>query len=155
MRLAMDPISIVTGAAGLTVTCVKIYSVLWSLVENIRNVDSNIAGLYEEIKGLSQVLEAINKSWNPKATAALRQADPEGTLWATVKASLDDCRATLEKLEKELDGAQANGVFARSFLRRPLRQIRLNMKMSDIIVYKQRVQSHNSAMQSALQMISV
>jgi hypothetical protein len=151
----MDPLSIVAGAAGLTTTCIKISTVLYTFIDNTRNVDSNVAGLYEEVKGLLQVLEAINKSWNQNSATVLRQVDLGGTLWSTVKASLDDCRTTLEKLDNELNEVQATGFLGRSFLRRPVTQIKFNMRMTDITVYKQRVHSHNSAMQSALQMISV
>jgi hypothetical protein len=151
----MDPLSIVAGAAGLTVTCVHISTVLSSFISDSRNVDSNVAGLYEEVKGLSNVLKAINKSWNQNSATALRQADLDGNLWVTVRASLGDCRATLERLGRELNGVQSTGFFRKSFLRRPVTQIRLNLRMSDIVIYKQRIQSHNSAMQSSLQMISV
>ena len=150
----MDPLSIATGSASLVVLCVKTSASLYSWIDDTRQVDSNVAALCDEILALSRVLDAISKTCkrNPQI-AAPRTGD--GSLWISVKASLDDCTATLEKMSLMLDEVQKGEFMGRGFLRRPTKQIKFSSKTKDIVVYKQRVQSYNSAMQSALHMINL
>lgn len=72
-----------------------------------------------------------------------------------MRSSLDDCNNTLEKLDKKLDDVQKSSRIGRGFLRKPTKLIKLNMNMKEILAYKQRVSWHNSAMQSAFQLINV
>ena len=118
-------------------------------------MDSNVDDLVREIKSLSRVSEAISQSWTQNPMIATAQTHSDGNLWGSVRASLDDCQGTLGKLKKKLDGLQNERVFARGFLRKPTKLIKLNMKMKDILLFKQQIHSYNNAMQSALQMINV
>jgi hypothetical protein len=129
--------------------------VIFTFVDDTRMVDSSVSNLLHEILGLSQVSEAISQTWtqHPKIVAA--EAGNNGNLWASVKATIDDCKSTLGKLDTKLDEVQNGGFFGRGFLRKPTKLVKLNMKMKDILLFKQQVHSYNNAMQSALQMINV
>jgi hypothetical protein len=118
-------------------------------------VDSNVNDLLHEILGLSRVSEAISQSWTQNPMIAAAETHSDGNLWGSVRASLDDCQSTLGKLNKKLDELQNGSVFARGFLRKPTKLIKLNMNMGDILLFKQQIHSYNNAMQSALQMINV
>jgi len=118
-------------------------------------VDSNVAALCEEVVGLSRVLDAIHKSWKQEPLVAIASHGPDAELWASLKPSLKDCRKTLEKLHQKLEDVQKSSFIGRSFLRRPVKQIRLNMKTKDIVTYQQRIHSYSLAMHSALQAINV
>jgi hypothetical protein len=129
--------------------------VIFTFVDDTRMVDSSVSNLLHEILGLSRVSEAISQTWTqyPKIVAA--EAGNNGNLWASVKATIDDCKSTLGKLDTKLDEVQNGGFFGRGFLRKPTKLVKLNMKMKDILLFKQQVHSYNNAMQSALQMINV
>lgn len=86
---------------------------------------------------------------------AAAETNNNGNLWASVKASINDCKITLAKLDSKLDEVQTGGFLGRGFLRKPTKLVKLNMKMKDIVLFKQQVHSYNNAMQSALQMINV
>jgi hypothetical protein len=118
-------------------------------------VDSSVSDLLQEILGLSRVSEAISQTWtqHPKIVAA--EGGSNSNLWASVKATIDDCKSTLGKLDTELDEVQKGGFLGRGFLRKPTKLVKLNIKMKDILLFKQQVHSYNNAMQSALQMINV
>lgn len=118
-------------------------------------MDSNLTELYEETLGLSRVLGAIAKSWKQIPFIAVAQADPDGNLWSAVKTTLDDCKSTLEKLDNKINDVQREGVFGRGLMRKATKQIKLNMRMKDIVLFKQQIHWYNSGMQSALQMINV
>lgn len=150
----MDPLSIATGSASLVVLCVQVSATLYTWIDDTRQVDTNVAALCEEILALSRVLDAISKTWKRNPQIASAQTD-DGTLWISVKASIDDCKATLEKLNLMLDDVQKGSFVGRGFLRKPAKQIKFSLKTKDISVYQQRMQSYNSAMQSALHMINL
>lgn len=127
---------------------------IYTFVDDARNVDSNVNDLLQELLGLSRVLEAISQSWTQNPIIAT-QAHSDGNLWSSVRASLDDCKSTLAKLDKKLDDIQKSSFLGRGFFRKPTKLIKLNMNMKDILVFKQQIHSYNGAMQSALQMINV
>jgi hypothetical protein len=83
------------------------------------------------------------------------EASRNGNVWASVEASIDDCKKTLQKLDAKVDEVQTLGFVGRGLFRKRSKLIKLNMKMKDILLFKQQVHSYNSAMQSALQMINV
>ena len=123
---------------------------IYTFVGDALSVDDSISGLCKEMVGLSRVLEAWKQ--NPLLVAA--QANTDGNLWIGVRASLDDCKNTLEKLEKKIDEVQKSSFLWRGFLRKPTMSIKLNMRIKDITTFKQHIHSYSSAMQSALQMIN-
>lgn len=118
-------------------------------------MDTNVKDLLQEIGGLSSVLEAISQSWTKDPLIVSAQAHSGGNLWGSVRSSLDDCSDTLGKLDKKLEDIQKGSLLGRGFLRKPTKLIKLNMNMKEIMGYKQRVSWHNSAMQSAFQLINV
>jgi hypothetical protein len=129
--------------------------ILYTFVDDARSVDDSISSLCKEIMGLSRVLEAVSQAWKQNPLLVAAQVNTGGSLWISVRASLDDCKSTLEKLEKKIDEVQKSSFLGRGFLRKPTMSIKLNMKMRDITMFKQQVHSYNSAMQSALQMINM
>ncbi len=128
---------------------------IYNFIDDAKQVDSNINDLLQEILGLSRVSEAISKSWTQNPMVVEAQAQSDVDLWGSVKASLDDCQTTLRKLDTKLDEVQKSSFFGIGFFKKPAKLIKLNMKMKDILLYKQQIHSYNNAMQSALQMINM
>jgi hypothetical protein len=133
----------------------QISAILYTAIDETRNVDTNIKNLYDEVLILSGVLDAISKSWSRSPLIAIARADPDGKLWVNVRTLIDECRKTLQKIEEELVDTQKDNFFSRGFMRKPSRAIKLNMKAKDIQQFRQQVQSYSTGMQSALQMINV
>jgi hypothetical protein len=107
------------------------------------------------VVGLSRALEAINKSWKQDPLIASAQTGRDSDLWYSVRASMGDCKNTLEQLHGKLDDVQKRSFIGRGFLRKPVKQIKLNMKSKDISTYQQRIHSYSLAMHGALQAINV
>ena len=124
-------------------------------VDDVRSVDDSICSLCKEIVGLSRVLEVVSQAWKQNPLLVAAQANADGNLWISVQVSLDDCKNTLEKLEKKIDKVQKSSFLWRGFLRKPTMSIKLNMRMRDITTFKQHIHSYSSAMQSALQMTNM
>jgi hypothetical protein len=49
--------------------------------------------------GLSKVLDGISKSWTRIPISSFNEVDPDGSLWSSVKTSLEDCKNTLDRLD--------------------------------------------------------
>ncbi|KAK3293689.1 uncharacterized protein B0H64DRAFT_218475 [Chaetomium fimeti] len=152
----MDPLSIAASAAGLATGCTKIVSTLYTWIDDTISVDENVAGLCDEIKALGRVLASISSASSLAPRPVMVEIDPDGNLWAVVEATLGDINNTLAKLSQLLDEVQKSSrVFSRGFLRKPTKQIKFGFRSKEITTYKDRVQSYNTAVTSALQMINV
>ena len=110
---------------------------LYTFVGDALSVDDSISGLCKEIVGLSRVLEVVSQAWKQNPLLVAAQANADGNLWISVQVSLDDCKNTLDKLEKKIDEAQKSSFLWRGFLRKPTMSIKLNMRMMDITTFKQ------------------
>jgi hypothetical protein len=111
--------------------------------------------LLREIQGLSRGAEAIGTAWTQNPRIVTVQMGTDGNLWGSVEASLEDCQLTLAKLNSKLDELKKASVFGRGFLRKPTKLVMFNIRIKDIIAFKDQIQSYNNAMQSALLMINV
>jgi hypothetical protein len=152
----MDPLSIAASAAGLATGCTKIVATFYTWIDDTISVDENIAGLCDEIKTLGRVLNSISSASTSVPRPVLAEIDPDGGLCAIVEATLGDINDILGKLSQLLDEVQSSSsVFSRGFLRKPAKQIKFGFRSKEIATYKDRVQSYNTAMTSALQMINV
>ncbi len=152
----MDPLSIAASAAGLATGCTKVVATLYTWIDDTIAVDVNVASLCDEIKALGRVLESISSASTSAPRPVMAEIDPDGSLWAAVKATLGDINNTLAKVNQLLDEVRnSSGVFSRGFLRKPTKQIKFGLRSKEIATYKDRVQSYNTAMTSALQMINV
>ena len=152
----MDPLSIAASAAGLATGCTKVVATLYTWIDDTIAVDENVASLCDEIKALGRVLESISGASTSAPRPVMAEIDPDGSLWAVVKATLGDINNTLTRISQLLNEVQnGSGVFSRGFLRKPTKQIKFGLRSKEIATYKDRVQSYNTAMTSALQMINV
>lgn len=152
----MDPISIAAAAAGLTTGCAVIINTIHTWVNETVEVDENVSELCGEVTTLSRVLESVSNAATQVPRMVVTEIDPENTLWASVRNTLDDIRHTIEKLNQLLvDVQKTTNVFSLGFLRKPTKQLRLSLRSRDITTYNDRIKSYNTAMTSALQMINV
>jgi len=151
----MDPISIATASASLVITCSKLMGYIYTIINKCQNVDSAVQVLSIEIDLLSRVLASISTSFNNPllATAALRsQTGHEAQHWRDVRQSMDDCKSTLEDLERILESIKKE---SGGFLWRPKKLIRLEMKSTEIQLLKQQVNAYRQTLHLLLQLINV
>ena len=136
-------------------TAIQVAGTLFTFLNDIKNVDSGVSELYEEVLSLSRVLDGVGKAWKQCSQLVIASADPTGDLWVSVKASLDDCHLTLDRLDTKLHEAQKETLFSRGIMRKPAAAMRMNLKSKDIALYRQQLHTYNGAMQSTLIMVNV
>jgi len=148
----MDPFSLSGGSAGLAALCFSVCKGIYETVDRSRLVESGLKDLCQEIESLSTVLGNIRDNWR---SVSREEARVDSLLWHSVKDSLDDCKDVLAILQQKVDEVRSKNSGGPTFVRRFSKQISLDMKEKDINLLKQRVQSYNSAIQSAFHMINL
>ncbi|MCJ1378861.1 hypothetical protein MMC17_001960 [Xylographa soralifera] len=154
----MDPFSIIAFAGSVTKVVYQVSTTLYTFVQATRVVDQTVQSLCAEVDGLSRMLDGISASLkNPSlATARLvAQNDENNDLWDTVLGSLIDCRGTLERLDKALEGIRDKPSSGPSWLKQSNRQLKLNLHDDDVRTYRSQLHTHNMTLQITLQMINV
>jgi len=134
---------------------VQVASSLYTFIGDIRNAESNLDGLCQELLGFSEILKAIDKTWKQNPMVVMAHSVPDTDLWASVKKNLDNSKITVEMLSKTLESVKKGGLFGQGVLKKPAKAVKLNLSMADITMYRQRLNTHQNAMQVGLQMISL
>lgn len=77
----------------------------------------------------------------------------DANLWSGISENVSSGRETVAELEKAFNKVAKSGSFSNSFLRKSAKAFKLSLSSDDIAQYRQRINSHQLAMQSGLQMI--
>ena len=152
----MDPTTIATASFNLISACARLSAHLYKHINKAKTVNTAVRVLDIEISSLSQVLGSIATSLSDPlvSNVALEsQTGHEGQYWQTVRTSLDDCKATLARLEQVLEKIGRRQVG--NLFRRTGKDIKLNTNEREIDLLKQQVTAYRQTMQLALQMIAV
>ena len=133
----------------------QIGKLLYRFRSDLHGLDEDLLSLQEEVNRLKLLIHLI-QGVERKPFLQAMQAGSEGELWQIVVASVNDCKTTLGKLDSKLKGVHHRKHFSRrSFFLQPTKVVKSNLSMKDIAEFKQRILSHNSAMQSALALINL
>ena len=123
----MDLFSIASAAAAITVSCVKLGTLLYYWIEEIRDVDGTLKVFMAEVNALSTVLDAV-KSWSHDAVVTdSAQRQDSKAFWVLVQRTLEDCSTVIGQLDRLLEDIQSkrkHGQLITNFM--------LNLKSDDI-----------------------
>ena len=146
----MDPISIVTLAAALTQGAYQVST----FIASSASVDNTLTELQTEVGGLAKVLKSIEQSL--KGPAAARKGGGvvgEAELWTSLAFAIKDAERTIAALQGIVRGLL--GTKSTNFLRRMVRQAKLNLNTDEITAIRARIHTHTSSLQAALQMATM
>src|SRR5271170_7985270 len=146
----MDLLSIASAAAAITVSCVKVGTLLYYWIEEIRDVDGTLGVFMAEVKALSTVLDAV-KSWSQDAVVTdSAQRQDSKAFWDLVQRTLEDCGTVISQLERLLADIQS-----KRRLGQMITNFMLNLKSDNIALIRQQIQSYTTVLQMAIQVINV
>jgi hypothetical protein len=148
----MNPTSILASVSAASRGALALSTTLFAFIQATRDIDHSVRSLYVEITGLNSVLDSIRSS--VEAVSISRRKQPEGdpALWQSVVTSLDHCCETVGRMHvtmKDFKKPSSNVVG------QALRVIKMNWNEDQIRTLRSQIQAHNSALQLALQMITV
>ena len=146
----MDPVSIVTLAASLTQGAYQVST----FIASSASVETTLTELQAEVVGLGKVLKSIEQSL--KGPAAARKGSGvvgEGELWTSLAFAIKDAGRTIAALQGIVRGLL--GTKSTNFLRRMVRQAKLNLNADEISAIRARIHTHTCSLQAALQMATM
>jgi hypothetical protein len=153
----IDPITIATVAGSLVQVCGKVSGYIITYVNKTRTIDSNVEGLSQEIGSLSQVLVAMQDSFESNAiNIATLEAGTghEAAHWKNVRQSLHNCRKTLESLLEVWE--KVNKVDSRiPGMPRPKKVVYMIMSEEQITIYKGQIGAFRQTISLSLQLLTV
>lgn len=96
----------------------------------------------------------MSTAWSENPLVAVAQTGPDGNLWICVKESVGNCEVALKKLEDVLDKISADNGTSKGFMRKPVKQIRLNMNKKEIQGFGNEIQTYERALTIAFNAIN-
>jgi chaperonin cofactor prefoldin len=151
----MDPLSVTVASLSIIGSCTQCALILTQWVGKLKTIDERIQTFINEIQSLSATHDALQKSLQqPAIVAAARNTEQNAgaALWKQVQRSLNDCKDTLEKLQKVLNDINPN---SGSLFRRPILTFKESLLSGDMAALRQRLILFNSTLSLPLQMINV
>jgi Fungal N-terminal domain of STAND proteins len=148
----MEPVSILTSVSAASRAALALSTALFTFVQATRNINQSVRALYDEVTGLNRTLDAISSCLENASIQESIHTDQNKDLWTSVMASLGDCRVTVDNMCQTLQGVKQPGS---NVAAQALRTFKLNWKEDQIRTLRSQIQSHNTALQLALQMINV
>ena len=147
----MDPLSIITSAVAVSKVVWNCSSVLCVFIDNVSAVDQNITALYNETESLRRTLASITTTLQ---SPSLKKHE-KLPLWADVDECLAECKKTHQSFSQKLETIRPAEATSNHFLKNAVQVFRMQFKEDDIRTLRGQIQSHSSAMQMILQMITV
>ncbi|KAM7189500.1 hypothetical protein V8F20_010128 [Naviculisporaceae sp. PSN 640] len=148
----MDPLSIASGAAGLTGVCIKVTKWLYEVIEETRRADTTLSELLSEVNTLTSVLASLDSTIRGCTSQPHVLAYIDSDIWVKIDSQVTECRTTLGLLEMLLGRIHES---SRRMFRRGNIQARLVYYANDIKGYKDMVHTHYRAIQMALVTVNV
>jgi Fungal N-terminal domain of STAND proteins len=146
----MDPLSISVAAGTVAISCGRISYSLINFADDVKNVDVTVASFRTEVSSLEEILFTIDTSLKSYPATA---ADTNAPLWSSIKRSLDDCDATVKRLDSELDKIKQKST--QSTWKKSYTTVRLNMYADNIKTLRSQIHTHIGALQMSFSCISV
>jgi len=140
---------------GITRTVFNITLTLTNFIKDTRQVDQSVKSLLVEFTTLGTALKAVQAGLaEPAIQNAERRAEKVESLdlWQSVAGSLISTRATVDKLDEALEDIRGE---KSNFAKQAIKQMKLNLKSSEIVALRSQCQTHTTALQMALLMINV
>ncbi|KAL2072167.1 hypothetical protein VTL71DRAFT_11510 [Oculimacula yallundae] len=150
----MDPLSIAASTIALATLATKASKTIYEFTTGTRDVDVNVQNLYQGLRSLSRVLTSVSTAWTENPLVAVAHTGPDGNLWICVKDSVGNCEIVLKKLEAVLDKVSAENGAGKGFMRKPVKQVRLNLNKKDIEGFGGEVQAYERALSIAFNAIN-
>jgi hypothetical protein len=122
---------------------------LYDFLDESRHVDEGISDLCREVNDLSRNLDDFSRAWGRHADAVRGR---ESEMWTNIATTVQDIEVTLGKLHKLVSGVDKNRL---GLFRRQVKQLRINLRSKDIVLYRSQIHSYKLSMHTALLMFNV
>ena len=153
----IDPITIATVAGGLVQVCGRLSGYIITYVQKSKTIDSNVSGLDSEIQTLSQVLMAMEETFESNAmNIATLEAGTghEAAHWKNVRQSLNNCQTTLKSLEEIWENVNKSDSRIPG-MSRTKKVVAMIMSEEQITIYRGQIAAFRQTISLSLQLLTV
>ena len=150
----MDPLSILGAVWTATDATYWISSTLLRFIQSSRVIDKTLEELNREVEGLTKALETIELSLKDPAISRIkRRKDAKGP-WGFLNVAVTDTQRTVNALEGIVEGLGKVKKSANPF-KKAVKQVKFNLDADQISEVKDRIHTHTTSLQLALQTASL
>ncbi|KAK1957301.1 hypothetical protein LY78DRAFT_647987 [Colletotrichum sublineola] len=155
----MDPLSIAASAATLAGAAGTLSIWLFDLVNKIKNVDSKLYDLCEEVKKLASLLTLVEKTVKQCQSQVLTMAHLDQHMWEQINATLADCQCNVNGLDglvmKLMSQYDPEAPAPVRLLKKSSLQFHFVVHKDEIQDYTTKIVKSNHAMQTTLAVVTV
>ena len=150
----MDPLSILGAVLTAIGTTYKISSTLFNFIQTTRAIDKTLDELNREVEGLTKALETVELSLQDPAISRIKSGEDAKGPWGFLDVAVTDTQHTVNALEGIVEGL---GTVKKSAnpLKKAGKQVKLNLDADQISKVKDRIHTHTTSLQLALQTASL
>ena len=142
----MDPVSI-AGAVGPALKALySVTTTLYTFITSAKKVDQSLENLQSEVRGLTRVLEDIEKFLKDVIITQTRNTMPgiDGA-WGPIYNAIQDTQHTIKALQKVLGSLGSPSEVTNGF-KKTVKQIQLNINLEEISNIRSRIQWHSTSL---------
>lgn len=153
----MDPVSpfaILSAVNSIGGAAFNLSTKLYSFIKATKVVDRSVEALYNEVKGLENVLNTAGSTLTAVRDQAEDPAFLDNGVWTSIRNAVQDCRVTVEALVCLVQDVGTNAKTTNAF-KKLVKQLNLNLNADQIVAVRGRVHTHCICLQLALQMLAV
>ena len=146
----MDPLSILGAVSTVTKTTYWISTTLFNFIQSSRAIDKTLEELNREVEGLTKALESIALSLKDPAISRVMSGGDATGPWGFLDVAVTDTQRTVNALKEIIEGL---GTVKKSYnlFKKAVKQVKLNLDADQISGVKDRIHTHTTSLQLALQ----
>ena len=150
----MDPVSIIGLAGTASQGALWISTRLYTFIKSSATVDKTLGELRAEVDALNRILRTIEANLKgPAAARRGRVAAGDSEIWSALEIAIKDTQYTVCALQGTVEALALPK--STNFFRRAVKQAKLNLDADEIKEIKERIRTHCSCLQLALQMATM
>ena len=150
----MDPLSVLGAVSTVTKTTYWISSTLFGFIQSTRVIDKTLEELKSEVEGLTKALETIELGLKDPAVSRIKSGEDTKRPWGFLEVAVTDTQRTVNALERIVEGLGTVKKSPNPF-KRAVKQVKLNLDADEISQVKDRIHTHTTSLQLALQTASL
>ncbi|KAK1538955.1 uncharacterized protein CCOS01_00269 [Colletotrichum costaricense] len=151
-KVKMDPLSVTASVITLIEASGILTKSLHGFIHGLKTVDARVTKLCEELKNLTDLLEAVERTL--KECRSFDLAHVEEDLWQQSNIALADCQATLNDL-KMLIAKVKKAAGSRPFGWKLRAMFDLTLHGNEVVAFQEKIHKSNGALQTILHTITV
>lgn len=146
----MDPLSILGAVSALTKTTYWVSTTLFNFIQSSRVIDKTLEELNCEVEGLKKALESIEISLKDPAISRVKSGGDLNGPWCCLNDAVTDTQRTVNGLKGIVEGLGVVKKSANPF-KKAVKQVKLNLEVDQVSGVKDRIHTHTTCLQLALQ----